>query len=120
MKCKCGKEIWKTSTRCHSCARKLVVRHGWSAEQKENRKGSGNPMWKGDNVGYFALHSWARARLTKPKMCDRCRKNEAHDLANISGLYKRDLNDWEYLCRKCHMTEDGRMKNLKQFQEQQE
>lgn len=30
-------------------------------------------------------------------------------MANISGKYKTDLSDWEYLCRRCHMKKDGRL-----------
>jgi len=34
-----------------------------------------------------------------------------HDLAN-KGTYDRKLKNWEWLCRKCHMIKDGRMKKL--------
>lgn len=34
------------------------------------------------------------------------------DLANKSGKYLRDLSDWWYLCRKCHMTIDGRIEKV--------
>jgi hypothetical protein len=47
--------------------------------------------------------------------CENCREIKPLDLANISGKYLRKLIDWKWLCRKCHMTEDGRIKNLKQF-----
>lgn len=72
-----------------------------------------NAMWKGEKVGYNALHSWVRRRKKKPKFCIRCKKRKALDLANISQNYTRDLNDWEYLCRKCHIIGDGRISNLK-------
>ena len=71
-----------------------------------------NWMWKWDNVWYTALHHWIKARLVKPQKCNDCLKNKPLDLANISGEYKRDLNDWEWLCRKCHMIKDGRLKTL--------
>lgn len=74
--------------------------------------GSKNPMWKGDDVGYIALHAWVKRHLKEPKNCNVCSKKKPLDLANISQEYKRDLDDWEWLCRSCHMIKDGRIKNL--------
>jgi len=69
-----------------------------------------NPQWKGDDVGYYSLHEWIRNRLVQPESCELCKiKNPKLDLANKSGKYLRDLDDWEFLCRKCHMTKDGRL-----------
>lgn len=70
-------------------------------------------MWKGDRVGYAALHAWVRRHLIMPSKCELCKRSAKLDLANISQQYKRDLKDWEWLCRKCHMNKDGRIKNLK-------
>lgn len=72
-----------------------------------------NPNYKGDKVGHDALHYWVKYRLLKPKLCQKCNERPAQDLANISGKYLRDLKDWEYLCRICHMISDGRMNNFK-------
>lgn len=72
-----------------------------------------NPMWKGSDAGYSALHLWVTARLKKPEKCDMCEKKIPYDLANKSGKYLRDLNDWQWLCRSCHMKSDGRIMNLK-------
>lgn len=76
-----------------------------------------NSMWKGDNVGIKGLHKWIISRFPKTKLCQCCHLKSPIDLANISQQYKRELSDWEWLCRKCHMTKDGRIKNLKQFSE---
>jgi len=75
-----------------------------------------SPVWKGDNVKYEGLHNWIRKRLSKPKLCIECKINPPYDLANISQEYKRDISDWEWLCRKCHMTKDGRLENAKKTQ----
>lgn len=72
-----------------------------------------NPNWKGDSVGYVALHEWVRSRKPKPLSCEICKINKPYDLANISQEYKRDVNDFEWLCRSCHMTKDKRLENLK-------
>ena len=81
-------------------------------KHRNANKGSKNGMWKGNNVGMVALHEWIKNHKPKPKLCVNCKKNEPYDLANISGKYKRDINDFEWLCRKCHMTKDGRLKKL--------
>ena len=80
------------------------------ADIATRQTGSGNPMWKGDDVGYGALHDWVKARLIKPPFCMGCGNASPVDLANISGRYLRDLTDWEWLCRRCHMTKDGRLR----------
>lgn len=72
-------------------------------------------MWKGNLVGYSALHRWINKYKPKPKLCEECNINKPKDLANLSGEYKRDVNDFKWLCRCCHMKNDGRMNNLKQF-----
>ena len=71
-----------------------------------------NPMWRGDDVGLDALHLWVTSRFPKPKLCKDCKKVPPYDLVNISQKYKRDLSDWEWLCRRCHMLKDGRLKNF--------
>ena len=77
--------------------------------------GSLNPNWKGDQVGIEGVHDYVQYRLTKPDKCVCCGVYKPKDLANISQEYKRDLSDWEWLCRRCHMIKDGRIYNLKQF-----
>lgn len=75
----------------------------------ESQRDDKNHMWKGDNASLVALHTWVRYRLVKPDLCQQCKKSAPYDLANISGCYKRDLIDWQWLCRKCHMMSDGRL-----------
>ena len=75
--------------------------------------GKNNPQWKGNKVGYGALHDWIKSRKVKPKFCELCDTEPPQDLANISGKYKRDTNDFEWICRRCHMKKDGRFSHLK-------
>lgn len=74
--------------------------------------GDKNPNWKGDKVKYHGVHNWINRNYKKPKLCQNCKKNPAYDLANISQKYKRDIKDWEWLCRRCHMIKDGRLDRL--------
>jgi len=73
-----------------------------------------NPMWQ-DQPNYAAVHVWINRNHIKPKLCEYCNKVSKLDLANITGIYNRDLKNWKYLCRKCHIISDNRINNLKQF-----
>lgn len=77
--------------------------------------------WKGNKVGYRGIHTWVQNRKYKPKTCSICHKkkneygNEKLVLANLSGKYKRDLNDWIYCHQSCHQKEHikGNHKNIR-------
>ena len=87
--------------------------NGLLKEVTKTRKklfGNKNPMWKGNKVRYSALHNYIRWHKPKPELCEKCKKAPPFDVANISGKYTRDVNDYRWLCRKCHMTKDGRPK----------
>jgi hypothetical protein len=75
-----------------------------------------NPNWKGDNVGLKPLHGWLRRHKPKPDQCEECNLIPAYDLANISGKYLRDLNDYRWLCRGCHMKYDYKI-GIRSFSE---
>jgi hypothetical protein len=80
--------------------------------QSQKKLGEKNPQWKGNEVGYYALHDWIRRRKIKPELCEDCKNEPPYDLANISGKYLRDINDYKWVCRRCHMLEDGRGKDI--------
>lgn len=86
------------------------------ARMSASKLASRNPMWKGDKVGYISLHEWVAKRMNTDKVCSTCGSEKSVDLANISGRYSRELSDWKWLCRSCHMKEDGRINNLKQYE----
>lgn len=81
----------------------------------KSRRGRKNPNWKGGKVGLGGLHRWVERNKPRPELCVDCNIRKPIDLANISQEYKRDINDFKWVCRSCHMEEDGRMNNLKQF-----
>jgi len=100
---------------CPTCKRKIKL--AWNKGLKGFGKGEKlaekNGMWKGDKAKLGAIHDWIKRRLEKPNRCENCRKIKKLDLTNKSGNYLRNLTDWKWLCRRCHMLSDGRMKNLK-------
>lgn len=72
-----------------------------------------NGMWK-EKPGIVPLHLWARRWIPKPDKCQKCGKPDngkkwQMDLANIGHKYERNLTDWIWLCRKCHIRIDGRL-----------
>lgn len=109
----CGKESIRNIIRqkyCTvSCQMKYEYRMGKRRQDNQHHNG-----WKGNDAQYSAIHVWIRKNKAKPLYCEDCSK-VTHDLevANISGEYKRDINDFEYLCRKCHMEKDGRNEKLR-------
>ncbi len=74
--------------------------------------GEKNPIWCGDNVGCNGLHKWVRRNKPQPLFCEVCGKESPFDLASIDNKYTRNLDDWQWLCRKCHMRIDGRLEKF--------
>src|SRR3990167_3237031 len=56
--------------------------------------GKKHPKWKGENVGYFALHNWVKRQKGAPILCAECGGGKNLEWANISHEYKRELEDW--------------------------
>ncbi len=87
-----------------------------SNEHVSKLSGENSCNWKGDDIGYTALHDWVRKTLGTPNTCEQCGKNglkgrQIH-WANKSGKYLRDVNDWTRLCVKCHQIKDGTINNI--------
>lgn len=70
--------------------------------------GEENHKWKGDSVGYTALHTWVARQLGKPDKCEHCgdTSKRRYEWANKSHKYLRDTNDWVRLCLPCHKRYD--------------
>jgi len=96
-------KYWEGKKMPPEMLQKLSIAH------KGKNLGENNGMWKGDMVTYVPLHKWVRRHKGKVNMCEMCGLQKRLDLANISQKYKRDLSDWKWICRKCHMLSDGRL-----------
>ena len=72
-----------------------------------------NINWKGNKVGYRALHRWIRSRKFGGNICEFCGKlkttPKSIHLANKTGKYLRNLTDWLWLCVKCHKKYDKKI-----------
>lgn len=104
----CGKERWVEIHGGRNRAKCEICRTCYT-------NGLRNNQWRGDEVGYQSLHEWIKSHKSKPLLCENCGERQPYDLANISGQYLRDINDYEWLCRRCHMKKDGRINNLRQY-----
>lgn len=66
-----------------------------------------NPNWKGNSVGNKGLHQWVRRNIGRPKICETCGTGGTNiQLANKTGIYDRNFENWFYLCPKCHINYD--------------
>lgn len=89
-----------------------------SKETKEKRgiykKEKEHHSWKGNNIGYRALHIWVENKLGKLRFCENCGnrdlKHRQYHWSNIDGHYKRIITDWRRLCVKCHKAYDKQIK----------
>lgn len=88
----------------------------WKRNIRLGHTGEKNYIWKGDDVGYSALHHWITRTLGRPDKCESCEKSGFRSRkihwANKSHKYKRDLNDWIRLCVPCHSKYDNNYKKL--------
>jgi hypothetical protein len=104
----------KTGIFCSSlCSKKYPFSEERKSRLSISRTGAKNPMWKGDKASYYCYHEWARNHKVKSEYCELCgckrAVNRNLDLANLSGMYLRDVNDYKWLCRRCHMIFDNRL-----------
>jgi hypothetical protein len=75
---------------------------------KGRNKGEKNGMWAGETVSILGLHEWISKNYGRPKVCQKCgSSNRRIEWANISGDYKRYINDFIPLCRPCHFKFDN-------------
>ena len=82
-----------------------------SCRAKDQPKDKQSPFWKGNEVGYSALHEWVIKKLGQPSKCKHCNQDDLSGReihwANKSKEYKRDLDDWIRLCVPCHKKYDA-------------
>ena len=92
-----------------------------SNSNKGKTAGEKNYNWRGENVKYRGLHMWVVKENGRPKFCCNCgakgeytgKKRGQWSIcwANKDHEYKRKLEDFLPLCRKCHKDYDKKLKN---------
>jgi hypothetical protein len=111
-KCKvCGKKFFTSKSEFtgrngkRGTGRKTCSRECWYKWNQENNVYN----YKGNKVGYSGIHHWIKKKLGSPNYCEHCKttdKNKKYHWSNISGKYRRDVDDWQRLCVKCHSKYD--------------
>jgi len=79
-----------------------------------DQRGSKNPSWKGEDVGYKAMHARVAAVRGKPKRCEVCGTDDPgkrYEWANLTGRYD-DPEDYKRMCARCHKRHDHIVGNL--------
>jgi len=108
----CGKELThrqKTKRKLVKyCSRKCSGK--WRSIHLVNVN---HPCWKGDKVGYYGLHRWIRKYKPKSDICEICNRKKKLQLANKDHTYKRDVNDYMWLCSTCHKEYDIQNNNVR-------
>ena len=77
-----------------------------------------NPAtFKGENATHQSIHEYIRKRHPPPDKCQECGKIDHRlNLANIiNHKYTRNIEDYKYLCVKCHQTLDGSLEGCKPY-----
>jgi hypothetical protein len=91
-------------------------RRGVTTEFKgETTQDEKNVNWKGDDVGYYALHTYISRKLGNANHCEWCGDTNCTRYVwhNKSGKYTRDLDDWISLCPSCHIGYHYKLKKDK-------
>lgn len=100
----CGTEVYRSGSEIASGRRQACsLACGYKLRQLPRPTN-----WRGDECSYDSLHQWVKRHKGKPSRCDKCGTTERRiEWANISGDYRRDLNDWRPLCVPCHRRSDA-------------
>lgn len=68
--------------------------------------GDKTSRWKGELVGYSALHKWVAKYKGRNHICEWCKNEGYTEMANLDFEYTRDLLTWAELCKCCHEKHD--------------
>jgi len=60
---------------------------------------------KEGELSYIGLHEWVYRKLGMAKKCVNGHTAKIYYWGNISGEYKKDINDWHELCPSCNSTD---------------
>ena len=87
----------------------------WNKGLKGFMADSKHSLWKGDKVGYGALHDWLKRKYGLANKCENPNcpgKSKRYTWANVGGKYLRKRKDFIMLCYSCHKKYDLKRKLL--------
>lgn len=133
-KCDCGKnkisrlsQLKNGTTKSCGCLIHLNLSEKGRKSLAENAR---KTFWKGDKAGYEGKHVYIHYKYGKASKCEnpkcvypRMRLSnrkimeapKRYEWANISGKYRRDMNDWMQLCPSCHRFFDNGSLKIKRI-----
>lgn len=92
------------------------LQRAWNKGIEYNQiKNEKHHNWRGNKVGYSAIHAWIRRKLGRPLECSHCWKTGGttynYHWASLTKIPTRNLLDWKRLCVSCHKLFDlGKIK----------
>lgn len=106
-----GQKPWNTGKK------RAPFSQEWKDKIGKASKWENNGTWKGDKVGYQALHCWihkwyGKADKCQNKLCSYKNPKRYH-WANLDHKYTRDIKTWAKLCCSCHYYYDQKNKQIK-------
>lgn len=84
------------------------------------KRGKDHPFWK-EEVTYKSLHGWLNKTFGKAIKCEKCGKTKSgksktFGWALLKGRkYEKKRENFWMLCRSCHNTYDGTIRNIKKM-----
>ena len=107
-----GKALRKEKKRCVDCGIEVSTQRTERCIKCRSIHFSGRNHQSWSNTPkYHAVHKWIRKHKIYNGGCEECNRKLASEkihLSNVDHRYKRDINEWRYLCPKCHRVEDIR------------
>jgi 5-methylcytosine-specific restriction endonuclease McrA len=71
-------------------------------------------LWKGDDVSERSGRSRAQRWFAEKKPCQKCGSTKRPERHHVDGnTANNEPSNIMFLCRRCHMTEDGRINRMK-------
>lgn len=90
------------------------------AKKYESRSGERHWAWKGNDVGYNALHDWIVSIYGKANHCERCGADKIpkgkkywFEWSRKTKKTSRNRKDWRQLCIPCHREVDDWKNKIK-------
>lgn len=59
-----------------------------------------------NSTEYNTIHQHNLRWWTKNSICEHCKEEKRTEWSNKSGLYNTEREDWQELCKKCHVKYD--------------
>ena len=64
--------------------------------------------YKKETISMTNLHAWIKRRKEVPDKCVMCNKDTSKlQLANLSNEYYKDIRDFIWVCKRCHLLLDN-------------